>query len=96
MYLWVRLMHFIDKSTGQVKVFLRTGDVPEYRGQDVNQTQWISGLSPNNSAVISEPSTGLPENKSIPVSAELTAKVTKMHLSQGNHSTTQGNRALPK
>lgn len=70
--------------------------VSEYRGQDVNRTQWISSLSPNDTALTWEASTGPPEHKSVPVSAVLTAKVAKMRLSQGNHSNTQGNMTLPK
>ena len=70
--------------------------VSEYRGQDVNRTQWISSLSPNDSALTWEASRSPPEHKSIPVSAEFTAKVAKMCVSQGDHSTTHGNRTLSK
>jgi len=58
----------------------------------VNRTQRISSLSPNDSSLTWETSTGPPEHKSIPVSAELTAKVAKLRFSQGNHSTTQGKK----
>jgi len=69
--------------------------VSEYRGQDVNRPQWISRLSPNDSAPTWETSTGPPEHKSIPVSAELTAKVAKMRLSQGNHYHTRKTGHFP-